>query len=136
MTGYHPLGSPSRPAQYRTDSDPDVMGSDTVVAIARDIAKSPAQVVLRWAVQRGTVPLPRSSTPERVAENFGLFDWALSPAQMRALDALDATTGSVGRIMKGDHLIQEGGDWHDVWDEPFLARWAASCSGSTGAASK
>jgi len=81
--------------------------------------------VLRWAVQRGTVPLPRSSTPTRVAENFGLFDWALSPEHVAALDALDATAGSGGRIMKGDHLVQAGGDWRDVWDEAFLAAWAA-----------
>ena len=83
------------------------------------------QVVLRWAVQRGTVPLPRSSTPSRVAENFGLFDWVLSPAQMAALAALDATPNSGGRIMKGDHLVAAGGDWHDVWDEAFLAEWAS-----------
>ena len=76
-------------------------------------------------MQRGTVPLPRSSTPARVAETFGLFSWALSGPQMAALDALDATAGSVGRIMKGDHLVHEGGDWHDVWDEAWLAAWAA-----------
>ena len=73
-------------------------------------------------MQRGTVPLPRSSTPTRVAENFGLFDWALSPEHVAALDA---TAGSGGRIMKGDHLVQAGGDWRDVWDEAFLAAWAA-----------
>jgi diketogulonate reductase-like aldo/keto reductase len=85
-------------------------------------------VVLRWAVQRGTVPLPRSSTPSRVTENFGLFGWALSTAQMASLDALDATAGSAGRIMKGDHLVQEGGDWHEVWDEAWLAEWLATAA--------
>jgi diketogulonate reductase-like aldo/keto reductase len=82
-------------------------------------------VVLRWAVQRGTVPLPRSSTPSRVAENFGLFSWSLSEPQMASLDELDATPHSAGRIMKGDHLVPEGGDWHDVWDEAWLAEWLA-----------
>ena len=44
MQGYHPLGSPSRPAQYRTDGDPDVLGSPAVLAVAAETGKSPAQV--------------------------------------------------------------------------------------------
>ena len=80
----------------------------------------PSQVVLRWAVQRGTVPLPRSTNPARVEENFGVFGWALSDAEMARLAALDASAGSVGRIMKGDHLVpKEGDDWREVWDEKF-----------------
>ena len=79
-----------------------------------------AQVVLRWAVQRGTVPLPRSTNPARVAENFDVFSWALSAGDMATLDGLDATPASKGRIMKGDHLVKsEGEDWRGVWDEGF-----------------
>ena len=78
------------------------------------------QIVLRWAVQRGTVPLPRSTNPARVAENFDVYSWTLSDDDMGALNGLDATRGSKGRIMKGDHLIEkEGADWRAVWDEDF-----------------
>jgi 2,5-diketo-D-gluconate reductase A len=52
--------------------------------------KSPGQVVLRWHVQLGNVVFPKSVTPERIEENFDIFDFHLTPAQVRAIDALDA----------------------------------------------
>jgi hypothetical protein len=120
LTGYHPLGSPSRPAQYRAEGNPDVLGCETVSAIAAATGKAPGQVVLRWAVQRGTVPLPRSTTPSRIDDNLnGVVGWALSDAHMAALNALDASKGSAGRIMRGDHLVPEGVDWRTVWDEDW-----------------
>jgi 2,5-diketo-D-gluconate reductase A len=51
--------------------------------------KTPAQVVLRWHVQHGLVPIPKSSNPGRLAENLGVFDFELSPDDMSSLDALD-----------------------------------------------
>lgn len=120
LTGYHPLGSPTRPAQYRAEGNPDVLNDPVVIAIATAVGRTPAQVVLRWAVQRGTAPLPRSTTPSRIAENFtGVVDWSLSPEDMGRLDGLDASSGSGGRIMRGDHLTAAGEDWRGVWDEDF-----------------
>ena len=118
VTTYHPLGSPTRPAQYRSPGDPDVLGDPTVLGVAREAGQSPAAVVLKWAVQRGTCPLPRSVTPARLRENLAacVGDWVLTREQMRALDGLDATVGQKGRIMKGDHLVEAGGDWRAVWD--------------------
>jgi len=105
-----------------------VLGSEVVASIAAAVGRTPAQVVLRWAVQRGTVPLPRSTTPARVQENFtGVLEWALGAGDMARLDALDApAANSAGRIMRGDHLIPEGADWHEVWDEDFDAAAATA----------
>jgi diketogulonate reductase-like aldo/keto reductase len=66
-----------------------------VEAIARDVARTPAQVLIRWSLQRGFVVLPRSSNPSRIAENADVFDFSLSEAQMADLDELDEglTTG-------------------------------------------
>ncbi len=113
-----------------------MLGAAQVTAIAAATGRTPAQVVLRWAVQRGTVPLPRSTTPGRVEENFtGVLDWALSGADMSALDALDApAANSAGRIMRGDHLTPEGADWHDVWDEDFDAAAATAAVRAAAAA--
>ena len=60
-----------------------------ITEIAARTAKSPAQVVLRWHLQRGIAPLSRSIRPERQAENMDLFDFALTEAEMAAMQALD-----------------------------------------------
>ncbi len=60
-----------------------------VASIARDVGRTPAQVLLRWGVQHGYVVLPKSVTPARIRENLAVFDFALSPEAMTRLDALD-----------------------------------------------
>jgi 2,5-diketo-D-gluconate reductase B len=66
----------------------DVFGDDVVAELAETYDKSPAQVVLRWAIDRGAVPLPRSSTPDHVRANADL-DWELDAADRRRLDERD-----------------------------------------------
>jgi diketogulonate reductase-like aldo/keto reductase len=60
-----------------------------VRAVARDVARSPAQVLLRWGVQHGHVVLPKSTHPARIAENAKIFDFELDSAAMNRLDALE-----------------------------------------------
>lgn len=60
----------------------------TVNDIAQRLNRTPAQVVLRWAIQHGTVPIPKSAHPERIKENFRIFDFVLSADDMNMLDAL------------------------------------------------
>ncbi|MDO5048883.1 MAG: aldo/keto reductase [Actinomycetaceae bacterium] len=67
----------------------NLLGQVLVENIAREAGKSPAQVVLRWAVQHGILPIAVSSKRERNKENLNIFDFELSDAQMRALDLLD-----------------------------------------------
>lgn len=56
--------------------------------IAEAAGKTPSQVILRWCVQHGTVPLPRSTNPEHIKENFDIFDFELSDDDMAALNGL------------------------------------------------
>ncbi len=67
----------------------------TVRGIAADLGRTPAQVLIRWAIEKGFVVLPRSSKPGRIAENAQVFDFTLGPERMATLDALDEglTTG-------------------------------------------
>jgi 2,5-diketo-D-gluconate reductase A len=58
------------------------------------VGRSPAQVLLRWCVQRGVIVIPKSSHRERIEENAQIFDFELSDDDMRFLDALDRTAGS------------------------------------------
>jgi 2,5-diketo-D-gluconate reductase A len=72
-----------------------VLDDPVITDIADDLGKSPAQVVLRWHIQRGNIVFPKSTTPARIRENFELFDFALEPGGAEKIDALDQ--GEAGR---------------------------------------
>ncbi len=74
----------------------NVLADPVVTRIAEATGKTPAQVVLRWHVQRGDVVFPKSVSPQRIAENFAVFDFELSDADVQAISALDR--GEAGRI--------------------------------------
>jgi len=57
--------------------------------------KNPPQVLVRWSLQRGFIPLPKSSKPERVVSNADVYDFELSAEDMAKLDALDSPSGSI-----------------------------------------
>lgn len=62
---------------------------DPVISkIAQELQRTNAQVMLRWAIQHGTVPIPKSSNPKRMRENLNVFDFELSAQQMEKLDNL------------------------------------------------
>lgn len=60
-----------------------------LVAIADGVGKTPAQVLIRWCLQKELVVLPKSQSPARIRENAAVTDWSLDPDTMRELDALD-----------------------------------------------
>jgi 2,5-diketo-D-gluconate reductase A len=61
-----------------------------IVEIAREHGRTPAQTIIRWHLQLGSVVIPKSVTPSRIRENFEVFDFQLSDGQMAKIDALDA----------------------------------------------
>jgi 2,5-diketo-D-gluconate reductase A len=71
------------------------LNDPTIGAIASRTARTPAQVVLRWHIQRGDVIFPKSTTPARIKENFEIFDFELEPEDIAAISALDR--GEAGR---------------------------------------
>lgn len=70
----------------------NLLDNAAVTAVAADHGKTPAQVLIRWSLQLGNVVIPRSSAPERIAENFDVFDFNLTEADMTALSGLDDGT--------------------------------------------
>jgi 2,5-diketo-D-gluconate reductase A len=73
----------------------EVLDDPVIVAIAGEVGRSPAQVVLRWHIQRGNIVFPKSTTPARIRQNFELCDVQLDPGQVERIDALDR--GEAGR---------------------------------------
>jgi 2,5-diketo-D-gluconate reductase A len=72
-----------------------VLDDPVLDEIAGRVGKSPAQVALRWHIQRGNIVFPKSTTPARIKENFELFDFELEPADVEKVDALNR--GEEGR---------------------------------------
>jgi 2,5-diketo-D-gluconate reductase A len=70
------------------------LANGTVRQVARRVGRTPAQVLLRWCVQRDLVVIPKSTHEERIRENAQIFDFTLSPQDMAELDALDRTKGT------------------------------------------
>lgn len=67
----------------------DVTELDDAIEIGEHHGKTAAQTVLRWELQHGVIPIPKSSHRERIAENAGVFDFALTEGEMAMLDGLD-----------------------------------------------
>ena len=76
-----------------------VLGDPVVIRIAKSHGVRPAQVVLRWHIQRGDIIFPKSVDPQRIRQNFEIFDFALNDDELEALTALDR--GEPGR--RGPH---------------------------------
>jgi 2,5-diketo-D-gluconate reductase A len=73
----------------------EVLDDPTIGSIAEQVGKTPAQVVLRWHIERGDIVFPKSTTPDRIRENIDIFDFELSGADVQAITALnkDLRTG-------------------------------------------
>ncbi len=68
----------------------DLLSEQTLATIAAKYGKTPAQVVLRWDIELGVVAIPRSSNPERLAQNIDIFDFTLTADEVAAISALDS----------------------------------------------
>jgi 2,5-diketo-D-gluconate reductase A len=73
----------------------EVLDDPSIGEIAERLGRTPAQVVLRWHIQRGSIVFPKSTTPARIEENFALFDFELDADEVGRIDALDR--GESGR---------------------------------------
>jgi len=87
VTAYSPLGSPDRP--WVQDTDPNLMADPKVVQIAEAKGKTPAQILIRFALQRNTICIPKSVTPSRIKSNLESLDFELSSSEMEQLMALN-----------------------------------------------
>jgi 2,5-diketo-D-gluconate reductase A len=72
-----------------------VLDDPAIAEIAVRLGRTPAQVVLRWHIQRGSIVFPKSTTPGRISENFELFDFELEPSDVERIEGLDR--GEAGR---------------------------------------
>ena len=89
VTAFSPLGAESYRSIGMAKPEECILQEPVVQAAARVHGKTPAQVLLRWGVQRGTAIVPKTERPERLVDNLALFDFALSAEEMAAIGQLN-----------------------------------------------
>ena len=89
VTGFSPLGALSYVPLGMAEENESVLEQDAVIQIADRVGKTPAQVVLRWGIQRGTAIVPKTSKKDRLKENLDLFDFELCEEDMQAINSLN-----------------------------------------------
>lgn len=89
VTAFSPLGAGSYIPLGMATSEQSVLNEPRIAGIAHKHGKTPAQIVLRWGVQRGTAVIPKTSRPARLKENLDIYDFELSDEEMKQVASLD-----------------------------------------------
>jgi diketogulonate reductase-like aldo/keto reductase len=112
--GFCPLGSPGRPERDRTPEDTDPLQDPVIHEVARNHGVHPATICIKWAVQRGQIPIPFSTKRRNYLANLqATVTPPLSDAEMEAIAGIDKNC----RLIKGQvFLWKEDQTWEDLWD--------------------
>jgi alcohol dehydrogenase (NADP+) len=89
LTAYSPLGSLDRPAQMKRSDEPPLLENQVVKSVAAEEGLTPGQLLIAWAIDRGTSVIPKSTNPDRIAQNFAAGSHALSAKAREKLDGID-----------------------------------------------
>lgn len=99
VTAYSPLGSPKRP--WVTNDDPVLLDEPKVIEMAKKYNKNPAQLLIRYQIQRGHIVIPKSVTKSRITTNLDVFDFEISNEDVAKIGSLDCN----GRICPMDLYV-------------------------------
>jgi len=118
--GFCPIGSPGRPERDRTPEDTSPTEDPVIIEIAQRHGIHPATLCVKWAVQRGQVPIPFSTNPRNYTANLKCTTTPpLSDEEMQQIASIDRNC----RLIKGQvFLWKENQDWRDLWDEDGIIK--------------
>ena len=112
--GYCPIGSPARPERDRTPNDTIDIKDPIIMEIAKNHEINPASLCVKWAEQRGQVPIPFSTNKNNILSNIKcLTSPPLTDSEMDQVASIDKKS----RLIKGQVFLWKGAnDWRDLWD--------------------
>ncbi len=115
ITAYSPLGSPDRPYGLKAKDEPILLEDSTIGKIAERRSATPAQVLISWAIHRGTAAIPKSVNPERMKQNLDAAEVSLTKEDMQEIAGIDRNR----RYVDGEFWVFEGGSYSiaNIWDE-------------------
>ena len=114
LTAYSPLGSSDRPDSLKTEDEPVLLENPTIASIAESYGATPAQILISWAIHRGTAVIPKSVNPARIKQNLAAAEVALTDKDMQTIAALDLNR----RYVSGAFRQVDGGPYTvaALWD--------------------
>jgi alcohol dehydrogenase (NADP+) len=115
LTAYSPLGSPDRPVGLKAENEPVLLEDPTIEMIAERRGVTQAQVLISWAIHRGTAVIPKSVNPARMKQNLAAVEVSLTQDDMQEIAGLDRKR----RYVDGEFWAVEGGPYSvaNLWDE-------------------
>lgn len=111
LTAYSPLGSGDRAAAFKKDDEPLPLQDPRVLSVAEKHDVTAGQVLIAWAIERGTSVIPKSSNPERLRQNFAATDVKLEEEDMALIDGLDRGY----RLIDGSFWCPKGSPYTLEW---------------------
>jgi alcohol dehydrogenase (NADP+) len=113
VTAYSPLGSSDRPDSMKADDEPSLLENEVIHNVANKHDATPAQVLIKWAVERDTIVIPKSTNAGRIEENLKSAELNLDDEDMSKIKSLDIPY----RYLDGKVFETESDMYRDIFDE-------------------
>lgn len=113
LTAYSPLGSGDRSDQMKAEDEPSLLENEVINKIAKKHNVSPAQVIIKWNVERGTAVIPKSVNEKRIIENLESINVNLDKDDHSKIASLDDHF----RYVTGEFFVTEGNSYENIYDE-------------------
>lgn len=111
-TAYSPLGSGDRSEQMKAEDEPSLMKEPAIVKIAEKHNASPAQVLIKWAVARGTAVIPKSTTEKHIISNLESIKVELDEEDLKKIASIERSF----RYVTGEFFVTPGNSYSNIYD--------------------
>lgn len=113
LTAFSPLGSSDRAQEMKAEDEPSLLENETINKIADKHGVHPAQVLIKWAVQRGTAVIPKSTSEDHIVSNLESEELTLDDDDLKEISKLDRHF----RYVNGEFFVTPGNPYENIYDE-------------------